>query len=288
MDVALVTCAALPGLHSDDRYILHALRGRRIDAVPVVWEDSYQDWAIPRLCVIRSVWDYAYRCDEFLTWAERVADVSRLFNPLHVLTWNAHKSYLCDLEARGIRVTPTQLLRRGGRVALDAQMAKRGWEDAVLKPAVGASGRHAMRVGPDTVARGQAHLDRLLPFEDMLLQPYLRTISEDGELSLVFIDGTFTHAVRKQVGQGEFRVHSDYGGTVVTAKPSQRELTAASRALEAVGERTLYARVDLGRGEDGNPLVTELELIEPELFLRFSAEAVERLAEAVEQELQPD
>ncbi len=288
MDVALVTCAALPGLHSDDRYILHALRGRRIDADPVVWEDSYQDWSRPKLCVIRSTWDYAYRLDEFLTWAERVAAVSRLVNPLHVLSWSAHKSYLCDLEARGIRVTPTELLKRGGRVALDAIMTKRGWADVVVKPAVGASGRHAIRVATETIARGQEHLDRLLPFEDILVQPYLPTIGRSGELSLVFIDGEFTHAVRKEAGEGEFRVHDDYGGTVATAKPNRRELAMASRALEAVGDRTIYARVDMARSPDGGPLVTELELVEPELFLRFSATAVERLADVIERELAAD
>lgn len=281
MDVALVTCAALPGLHSDDRYILHALRGRRIAAAPVVWEDPYQDWSVPRLCVIRSAWDYAYRSDEFLTWAERVAAVTRLHNPLAVLAWNAHKGYLCDLEARGVRVTPTMLLKRGGRVALDALMARREWPVAVLKPAVGAAGRHAVRVGLDDLDRGQAHLDRLLPFEDMLLQPFLPAIAEHGELSLVFIDGKCTHAVRKQAGEGEFRVHDDYGGTVTTATPGRRERSVAARALEAVGERTLYARVDLASGADGAPVVTELELIEPELYLRFSEEAVERFADAI-------
>lgn len=288
MDVALATCAALPGLHRDDRYIMHALQGRRIDAVPVVWEDPYQDWSIPRLCVIRSAWDYAYRLDEFLTWAERVAAVTRLLNPHHVLAWNAHKSYLVDLEARGIRVTPTHLLKRGGRVALDALMARRGWNDIVVKPAVGASGRHAIHVGPEDIERGQKHLDRLLPFEDMLLQPYLEAVAEAGEVSLVFIDGEFTHAVRKRVGEGEFRVHDDYGGTVVTARPTNLERRLAGRALEAVGERTLYARADVARGPSGDPVVTELELVEPELFLRFSEAAVERLADAIERELNAD
>jgi glutathione synthase/RimK-type ligase-like ATP-grasp enzyme len=160
-------------------------------------------------------------------------------------------------------------------------MAALGRTGAVLKAAVAQTGRYAMRVEPGTVARGQRHLDRLLPHEDMLLQPYVRSIAERGEVSLVFIAGDFTHAVRKSAVGGAFLVHDDYGGSVRAVRPTAVQLEAAERAVAAVGESLLYARVDLVSDERDRPMVMELELVEPELFFRYSQAAVDRLADAV-------
>jgi glutathione synthase/RimK-type ligase-like ATP-grasp enzyme len=286
MDVALVTCAALPGLHRDDRILLAALRAAGVDAEPVVWEDPYQDWREPRLCVIRSTWDYAFRRDAFVEWARSVASVTHLWNSAHVTEWNTHKRYLCDLADREVSVVPTRLLKAGDRVELRAVLTEIGWEDVVIKAAVAQSGRYAMRVGLADIARGQAHLDRLLPHEDMLLQPYLVGVQQRGELSVVVIDGECTHAVRKIPAAGDFRVHEDHGGSVAPVELTQQEFEAAGTALHAVGESTLYARVDLVPDQKGAPVVMELELVEPELFFDYSRDAVELMVRGIRERLE--
>lgn len=277
----MVTCAALPGLHLDDRHLLAALRAAGLSAEPVVWEDPHFDWARVRLAIIRSAWDYSYRREQFVAWAERAASGTELWNPAPVVRWNTHKRYLCDLAARGVPVVPTVLLPAGSRARLDEILEREGWEDAIIKAAVAQSGRYALFVPRRHRALGQAHLDRLLPHEDLLVQPYIPSVPVSGELSLVMVDGEFTHAVRKRAAPGDFRVHDDYGGSVEPEAPSPAALAAARAALAAVGHPVHYARTDLVAGPGGQPLIMEFELVEPELFFRHSPRAVERLTAAV-------
>lgn len=285
MDVALVTCGAMPGLHSDDRSLLRALRDAGIAAEPVVWEDRRQDWAEPKLCVIRSTWDYCWRRDQFVAWAERAAQQTQLWNSAAVVRWNTHKRYLCDLAERGVPAVPTVLLPRGSQVNLAQMLQACGWREAVIKAAVAQAGRYAMRVPHSRRDRGQAHLDRLLPHEDMLVQPFVSSVPEAGELSLVFIEGEFTHAVRKRAPAGDFRVHDDYGGSVTPETPSKQHIDLGLHALAAVGEPTHYARLDLVDGANGQPMVMEFELVEPELFFRYSSEAAARMVNAIARSL---
>jgi glutathione synthase/RimK-type ligase-like ATP-grasp enzyme len=283
-DVALVTCAALPGLYPDDRALLPALEDVGISAEPVVWEDRLYPWRSVGLCMVRSVWDYAFRREAFLAWAARTARMTTVWNPPELVEWNTHKAYLVDLESRGVPVVPTVVLRRGRHVDLRTEMRDRGWPSVVLKAAVAQTGRYALKVGADDVDRGQAHLDRILPHEDMLLQPFLPTIAE-GELSVTVVDGAVTHAVHKRAAPGDFRVHVDFGGAEERREPSSDEAAVVEAALGALPVRTLYGRVDLVVGLDGRPAVMELEVVEPDLFFRHAPEAARRLAEAVRNEL---
>lgn len=288
MDVALVTCAALPGLHPDDRHLLHALRAAGLSAEPVVWEDPHFDWSAVGLAVVRSAWDYCYRRDQFVAWAERVAAHTTLWNSARVVRWNTHKGYLRDLAERGVSVVPTVVLQAGTRAALDGILDQRGWEDAILKAAVAQSGRYAMFVPRGRRPAGRAHLDRLLPHEDMLVQPYIPSVAGVGEFSLVFVEGECTHAVRKRAAPGDFRVHDDYGGTVELERPDAAHLAVARAAFGAVGEPLHYGRVDLVDGPDGRPMIMEFELVEPELFFRNSTTAVERFVAGIVRALSDD
>jgi glutathione synthase/RimK-type ligase-like ATP-grasp enzyme len=202
-----------------------------------------------------------------------------------VTRWNTHKRYLSELADRGVAVVPTVAVAAGSGADLALLLAQRGWGDAVVKAAVAQSGRYAKRISAESVAAGQIHLDRFLRGEDMLVQPYLPSVVEEGELSLVYVEGEFTHAVRKRVTTGDFRVHDDYGGSVHPEPPSADQLALARAALDVVGEPTLYARVDVVADESGSPVIMEFELVEPELFLRFSPDAVERLSDGIARRL---
>jgi glutathione synthase/RimK-type ligase-like ATP-grasp enzyme len=283
--ILLATCAAMPGLYSDDRYLLAALTERGIAAEPAVWEDARRDWSAAAACVIRSTWDYSYRRDQFVAWADHVDAQTRLWNSARIVRWNTHKQYLLDLADRHVPAVPTVLLRAGTECALEHLLERQGWRDAVVKAAVAQTGRYAMRVDAAHMEAAQGHLDRLLPYEDMLLQPYVQSVTERGEASLVFIDGEFTHAVRKLGTGGAFLVHDDYGGSVRPTRPSTTQLDVARQALAAVGEPTLYARIDLVADDAGRPMVMECEIVEPELFLRYSPAAVERFVAALERRL---
>jgi glutathione synthase/RimK-type ligase-like ATP-grasp enzyme len=280
MTVALATSAALPGLAPDDRLLLRALRARGLVSEPVVWEDRHYDWPAASLCVIRSAWDYAYRRQEFLAWAERVAALIPLWNPAPVVVWNTHKRYLVDLAARGVPTVPTRVLAAETQTTVREVRQETGWGDLILKAAVAQTGRYLMRLPADREAEGQRHLDRLLPAEDMLVQPFLSGVTQEGETSLVYLDGTFSHAVRKRPASGDFRVHDDFDGSLDPVTPSRFQREVAEAAVAAVESPVLYARVDLVPGPDG-PVVMEMELVEPDLYLATAPGAAERLAAAV-------
>jgi glutathione synthase/RimK-type ligase-like ATP-grasp enzyme len=268
--IALATCADFPDLFTDDEPLRAALLARGAVPVPAVWDDASVAWASFDLVVVRSTWDYVARRDAFVAWAR---SVPRLANSARVVGWNTDKTYLRGLADAGVPVVPTAWVPSGTTLA--GVLAERGWHDVVVKPAISAGAANTLRVDGD-VAAGQALLDRIAG--TAMVQPYLPAVEGYGERSLLFAEGTFTHAVRRNPAlslEGETR----YDARLVEA--TDAELDLARRVLAEVGEPLLYARVDLIPDDDGVPMLMELEVTEPQLFLRFSAAAAEALADAI-------
>lgn len=272
MRIALATNAEFAGLFFDDEPLRSALleRGASVDAA--VWDDPGRDWAAYDLVVVRSTWDYVERRDEFVRWAH---SVPRLANSARLIEWNTDKTYLRALGSAGVPVVPTAWLTSPGSLA--DLLAERGWTRAVVKPAVSAGARDTLLCGPGD-AEGQALLDKLVSYGTAMVQPYLPSVEEYGERSLLFADGVFTHAVRRNPAlttEGFTR----YDARLVD--PAVDELAVARAVFEQLPETPLYARVDVARDDPGVPLLMELEVTEPQLFLRFSPAAAETLAGAV-------
>jgi hypothetical protein len=283
MHIALATCHDLPEWEMDDRPLHQALEEAGVRAPRVVWNDPSVDWARFDACLIRTTWDYTERHAAYVAWADRVGSLIPLFNPAATVRWNTHKSYLRDLADRGVPTVPTEWLPRGSQVDLRSTMTRLGWRRGFLKPAIGATARHTFRFRrePTELIAAQAHLDRLLPEEEMLLQPYLESVEREGELSAVFIDGALSHAVRKVPVPGDYRVQDDFDAHDEPAALARDDLEAAWRAWRAAGADLLYGRADFLRGPGGRLLLTELELVEPSLFFRHAPAAAPRLAAAL-------
>ncbi|QAU36096.1 hypothetical protein EKL02_13145 [Janthinobacterium sp. 17J80-10] len=261
--------------------LVAALAPLGIEAVVLPW-DAPEDWAGYPLVLVRTPWDYFRRLPEFLAWARRVSTLTQLVNPYRDLEWNSHKSYLRQLAKRGIPTVPTLWLERGCRNGRE-RLQQTGWDEVVVKPAVSIGAIGALRArAADTGCA--VHLQALVDAGDVLVQPYVASVAMTGEASLVFFDGRYSHAVRKQPKEGDFRVQDMYGGTVHAYSPGQDQLDIAVAALALTPEPTTYARVDLVQ-VDGKPAIMELELIEPELFLAASPAAALRLAEALQDRL---
>jgi glutathione synthase/RimK-type ligase-like ATP-grasp enzyme len=222
---------------------------------------------------MRSTWNYPHRPQDFLDWADRTAAATELRNAPAVVRSNIHKSYLLELERRGVPVVPTRLVRRGSAASLREVAGE--WTTVVVKPAVSAASLDTLRVDRGA-AEGEEHLRTLLATRDALVQPYLRSVEGAGERALVCIDGQLTHAVRKHP---RFAAEDESVSAALPIEEDERRLAEA--ALATVSEPLLYARVDVARGEDGRPVVMELELIEPSLFLLQHPPALERFADAI-------
>lgn len=285
-DVTLVTWRELPELDPDDRPLAAALAARGLAVSVVAWDDPAFDWSSTRLAVLRNPWDYYRRSDEFLAWAERTARLTRLENPLAAVRWNLHKGYLVELAARGAPVVSTALVRRGEAFDVARHAAERGWRGVVVKPAVSADSWETHVVPVDRIGVAQAHVDRLAVERDVLVQPFLATVEDHGERCLVFVDGAYSHAVRKNPITRGGRWAGLPEGAPVAADAAERAV--AERVLAAAGHGPLlYARVDLVRDDAGAPLLLELELAEPTLFLADAPAGLERLVDAVVRRLAP-
>ncbi len=296
MRIALATSSNLPDWEVDDRALHAALRERGAELEHPAWDDPEVEWGAHDVCLIRTPWDYMERRDAFVAWAERAAASAPLFNPPLVVRWNTHKHYLRDLEAEGVRIAESVWLERGTRLArpggagvdLEALVRERGWTRAFVKPCVGATARETLRftVDAEGIAAAGAHVERLLVNEGLVLQPYLESVEGEGELSAIFVDGAFTHGVRKIPVPGDYRVQDDFGASDRPHTFTADELELARSIVERAGARfgdapLLYARVDFLRERNGELVLNELELVEPSLFFRHSQEAAEVLADAL-------
>lgn len=276
--IAIATCAGYADLKADDRLLREALEERGCEARAIVWDEEEVDWGEFDLSLVRSTWDYHEKHREFLAWTQRVETAAALRNPSDLIAWNSEKTYLRQLAEGGVRIVPTVWVDRDDGADLDEILAAEGWDEAVVKPVVdlGARNLHRMRVEEESAALELA----LRQSNEAMVQPFLTSLEDQGELSLIYIAGEFTHAVRKRPAPGDFRVQSIWGGTVERTDPTPRDVELAERAVAQLDEPPLYARVDLVTGPDGEPCLIELELIEPNLYLTQHPPAAEALADA--------
>jgi hypothetical protein len=287
--VAFATYDKLPDLAADEHPLVDALGALDICAEPAVWSDGAVAWDAFDAVVIRSCWDYHLRYDEFFRWIDRLAHLGvPLWNPPGTVRWNSRKTYLHDLSIGGVRTVPTLWLLpdnpRARTASLGAILADTGWTRAVVKPIVSASAHETWRVTLDDARANAAHHDEslraLIARHGVMVQPFVPEIETDGEWSLQFFGGVYSHAVLKRAAPGDFRVQREFGGTHVSVAPPPGVLRDAERALRAAPSATLYARVD-GVVLGGDLVVTELELLEPSLFLDAHPDAPARFAGAI-------
>lgn len=281
MNIAFVTSTAHPDLTPDDRLAVAQLERRHARVAAAIWNDPSIDWAAFDAIIIRSTWDYHHRAAEFRAWIDALeAAGAPMWNPPAVLRWNMEKTYLRDLERAGVPIVPTEWLEQGTNPDLGGLLAKRGWMDAVVKPVISAAATRTWRVSHATVLDVGVQFAESLDAGDVMVQPFMPEIQTRGEWSLMFIDGDFSHAVRKMPTEGDFRVQTGFGGRSITDQPDGEVIRAARRVLDVAPSPWLYARVD-GIETDAGFVLLELEMLEPALFFSHTTSGAARFAEAV-------
>ena len=281
MLIALATSENVADLTDDDRLLVDALEAKGVRSEAATWNDEALDWRQYSAVVIRSTWDYHLRLDEFLAWLDRLERLEvKVFNAPALVRWNAEKGYLRDLADRGVAIVPTRWVERGAKTSLEAILQQTGWSDVVVKPSVSASAHQTWRMNAHEAYAREAEFASMVENGRVLVQTFLEAIQTEGEWSLLFYGGIYSHSVLKRPRHGDFRVQQTHGGTADVREPSREVIEQARRVLEAARPASLYARVD-GCVVDAHFVLMELELIEPDLFLRAHPLAPRRLADSL-------
>jgi hypothetical protein len=261
---------------TDDELVIEPLGKLGWEVAIVSWRAKDVDWKKFEAVIIRTPWDYQNSPDEFLQVLGEIENKTRLENPLKIVEWNLNKTYLRDLEENCVKIVPTLFSEE----LIDENLVriwfeKFGSEELIIKPIISATAGHTYRLkgflpGLTSIFRERKYM----------VQPFIKNIVEEGEFSLFYFGGDFSHAMLKTPQPGDFRVQEDFGGINRLIEPGEKLLKAGSSALKQIGQKLLYARADFVRDERDEFALMELELIEPALYFRMDEKSPQRFAMA--------
>ncbi len=278
---AFLTAESLDGFVTDDELVRQPLLDRGWEMTFVPWSRPGVDWSRFEAVVIRSTWDYHRRLDEFLAALEAIDSGNRLANPLETVRWNVRKTYLRELEAGGLPVVPTAWVESPDVDRLRGLFDELGTDEIVVKPVVSASALHTFRVVRGLGRSELQGIADLFAGREMMAQPFLPAIVEEGEYSLFYFGGELSHTVLKSPKDQDFRVQEEHGGLIRAVEPPAALPALARTILGTLPVQPLYARVDLVRVEDDFALM-ELELVEPALYFRTAPGSASAFAAALD------
>jgi glutathione synthase/RimK-type ligase-like ATP-grasp enzyme len=279
--IALITWSGLPQGAESERLMLPYLAAAGIKAEIVDWRSVDCDFGRFDLLILRTCWDYHLNAKEFTAWLQRTVKVVPVLNAIETVLWNHNKFYLRELQQQGHQIAPTVFVCETEPIEAGQWNEVLRWEKIVVKPAVSATAHKTWLFDRATLP-DKDELKHKMQDEALLIQEFIPEIVTGGELSFIYIDGRYSHAVLKRAAAGDFRVQKDFGGTAEPFTPSRELLNQADEIAATVPQvrDSLYCRIDAGLRES-KLLLMELELIEPELFLGLAEGAAERFAKAI-------
>lgn len=290
-DVTLLTCSDyenptdtteyIQNVLLEDRLIAEALQAKGLRVHRTSWDNPNFDWASTHVAVLRTTWDYFHRAKEFADWLDKVRQQTKLINPVETIRWNMDKHYLQDLANAGVNIVPTKFIEIGETQTLEALVAATGWNKVIIKPAISGAARHTYKMTLEEVPVHEAIFKQLIAKEAMLLQPFMDTVETHGEVSHMVFGGKYSHSVLKRAKSGDFRVQDDHGGTVHPYIATEAEIQFAEMATAKCSPVPAYARVDVMWDNHNQLALVELELIEPELWMRKQPQSAELFADSV-------
>ncbi len=268
---------------TEDNYVKSALEKLNLKVGRFSWDDPSFDWSTTKYILFRTTWDYFDRYSEFSAWLNKVSKQTILLNSEAIIRWNIDKHYLLDLQKNGVHVCESYFIEAKETKSLQDLGKQHQLTEFVLKPCISGGGRHTYKINQNNILEHEEIFSKLTTEEAMIIQPFQYNIVDKGEISLMVMNGKFTHAVLKIAKKGDFRVQDDFGGTVHDYSPSQFEIDFAENAVKACKELPIYARVDVFTDNNNKLAIAELELIEPELWFRNHPEAADELAKGIQQ-----
>jgi glutathione synthase/RimK-type ligase-like ATP-grasp enzyme len=282
--IGLLTCSNIPDLIPSDQKMIPMLRKAGFDADAVIWNDVKIDWPSFSALVFRNTWDYYELSDDFILWLDEIERMGiPTFNPLPVIKKNLHKFYLKDFEQNGINIIPSVFIPKGELHKMVAEIPST-WNRLIIKPAISAGSYLTVLFDYSEMGKILTDYQAISQNNDLIIQPFISQVQEEGEISLVFFDKKYSHSVIKKPKHGDFRIQSQFGGTYQPYFPSSSLLKSASDIVHLIPDELLYARVDGILVHDQFHLM-ELELIEPDLYFDYAMESKQAFVDVLIQNL---
>lgn len=268
--IGLLTCSKLPELMPMDKALIPKFHELGIEAIPVIWNETNVDWKSFDCLVFRNTWDYFEYPEEFNQWLDyiQMSNIPTL-NSLDIIQWNIHKFYLKELQGAGVAIIPTVFIDTATKELDLSFLEEMNWNEFVIKPAVSGGSFHTERHVSGDWRDVQDRYRQLFPNQCLLVQKFESSILSSGELSMIFLDNVFSHAVIKTAQKGEFRIQTQFGGVYNPIVATDKQISVAEKIIKYIDKDLSYARID-GLIVDGEFLLMEVELIEPDLYMQFA------------------
>jgi glutathione synthase/RimK-type ligase-like ATP-grasp enzyme len=265
----------------EDRLVMDGLDKLNLRTIKKDWNDNNFNWSSTKSAIFRSTWDYFDQFSNFRNWLELVKEQCYLINPYEQINWNLDKHYLLDLQKLDLPIVESVFVSKKTQLNLETISKSKNWKDIVIKPTISGAARHTYHLKNHEIKKFQDKWLSLTNNEDFLVQEFQKNILSTGEIAVMIFGGEYSHSVLKKAKKGDFRVQDDFGGSVEKIIPSLEIIELAEKTVQSLKTMPLYARVDIIFDNGSNPVISELELIEPELWFRFKEESAYKLAEIV-------
>jgi glutathione synthase/RimK-type ligase-like ATP-grasp enzyme len=265
----------------EDGLVMDGLEKLNLRTIKKDWNDHKFNWTSTKSAIFRSTWDYFDQFSNFRNWLDIVKEQCFLINPYEQINWNLDKHYLLDLQKKDLPIVESVFVPKKNELNLETISKSKNWKDIVIKPTISGAARHTYHLKNDEIKKFQDKWLSLTNNEDFMVQEFQKNILSSGEIAVMLFGGEYSHSVLKKAKKGDFRVQDDFGGSVEKINPSLEIIELAEKTVKNLKNMPLYARVDIIFDNDNNPVISELELIEPELWFRFKEESACKLAEIV-------
>ena len=265
----------------EDGLVIEGLEKLNLKTIKKDWNDTNFNWSSTKSAIFRSTWDYFDQFSNFRNWLDIVKDQCYLINPYEQINWNLDKHYLLDLQKLDLPIVESIFVSKKTQLNLETISKSKNWKDIVIKPTISGAARHTYHLKNDEIKKFQYKWLSLTNNEDFMVQEFQKNILSSGEIAVMLFGGEYSHSVLKKAKKGDFRVQDDFGGSVEKINPSLDIIKLAEKTIKSLKTMPLYARVDIIFDNGNKPVISELELIEQELWFRFKKESAYKLAEIV-------
>lgn len=276
---AFLTMANMEAFECYDHLLYEPLANLGWNVTPIPWRDNSVNWADFEVIIIRSPWDYQQDPDLFMNVLKKIdASPALLENSLDIIQWNIDKTYLRDIQKKGIPIVPTLWHENLTSDDFPAFFDKLEHSEIIIKPVISANADDTFWLSSEVDRTQKQKLQTIFTDRPLMVQPFIQNVITEGEFSLFYFGGTYSHTILKTPKQGDFRVQEEHGGRLMSIEPEPELLSISNKTMEALPETPLYARVDFVRNEEGHFNLMELELIEPSLYFNMDSDSPKRFA----------